>query len=123
MQRVYIVNFYIIRIFHSDTSNVINMNVFVRLFAHIPLSFNALYSHLHLSLFHRCLLLQTLAFHLHLHLRVSCHSMCLVSLVLYIRLNTLTFIFLTTSETHKFECGSFILLQLPQYLFTLILQG
>ena len=39
------------------------------------------------------LLLQTLASNLHLHLHVSCHFMCLVSLVLDIRLNTLTFKF------------------------------
>ena len=36
-----------------------------------------------------CLLLQTLASNLHLHLQVSCKSVCLVSFVLEIRLNTL----------------------------------
>ena len=66
------------------------------------LSINSLHSHLHLSSFQRCLLLQMLASNLHLHLYVSCHSVCLVSLVLDIRLNTLTFKFFTTSQTHNF---------------------
>ena len=35
--------------------------------SHTPLSINSLHSHLHLSSFQRCLLLQTLAFSLHLH--------------------------------------------------------
>ena len=69
----------------------------------------------------RCLLLQTLASSLHLHLQVSYNFVCLVSLVLHIRLNTLTFMFLTTSGTHIFEYGSLILLQIPLYLFSLIL--
>ena len=85
------------------------------------LSINFLHSHLHLSLFQRCLLLQTHASNLHLHLQVSCHSMCLVSLVLEIRVNTLKFMFLTTSGTYNFAYGSLILLQLPLHLFTLIL--
>ena len=67
--------------------------------SHIPLSINSLHSHLHLSSFQRCLLLQTLASNLHLHLQVSCHSLCLVSLFLGIRLKMLTFIFLTKSGT------------------------
>ena len=54
-------------------------------FSHIHLSINYLHSHLSLSLFQRCLLLQTLASNLYLHLHVSCHSMCLVSLVLDIK--------------------------------------
>ena len=49
---------------------------------HTPLSINYLHSQLHLSSFQRCLLLQTLLSSLHLHLHISCHSMCLVSLVL-----------------------------------------
>ena len=61
---------------------------------HTPLSINSLHSHLHLSSFQRCLLLQTLESSLHLHLQVSCHFMCLVALVLDIRLNTLAFKFL-----------------------------
>ena len=73
-----------------------------------------------LSLFQRCLLLQTLASDLHLHLQVSCHSMCLVSLVLDTRLNTLTFMLLTISGTHNFVYGLLILSQLPLYVFTLI---
>ena len=68
----------------------------------LPLSINSLHSHLHLSLFHLCLLLQILVSSLNLHLQVSCHFICLVSLVLEIRLNTLTFIFLLTSGTHNF---------------------
>ena len=64
-----------------------------------PLSINSLHSHLHLLSFQRCLLLQTLPSNLHLHLHVSCHSICLVSLVLDIRLNTLTFTFLTILGT------------------------
>ena len=91
--------------------------------SHNPLSINSLHSHLHLSLFHLCLLLQTLASNLHLHLQVSCYSICLVSLDLDIRLNTLTFMFLTTSETHNFAYGSLTLLQLPLHLLTLILKG
>ena len=42
--------------------------------SHTLLSINSLHSHQHLSLFQRCLLLQTLASNLHLHLHVSCHS-------------------------------------------------
>ena len=58
--------------------------------SHIPLSINYLHSHLHLSPFHLCLLLQTLASTLNLHLQALCDSACLVLLVLDIRLNTLT---------------------------------
>ena len=79
----------------------------------MPLSINYLHSHLYLSSFQRYLLLQTLASNLHLHLHVLCYSMCLVLLVLEIRLNTLTFKFLTTSGTHSFAYGLLILLQLP----------
>ena len=50
--------------------------------SHEPLSINSLHSHLHLSSFQRCLLLQTLPSNIDLHLHVSCHFMCLVSLVL-----------------------------------------
>ena len=78
---------------------------------------------MHLSLFQRCLLLQTLPSSLHLHLQVSCYSMCLVSLVLDIKLTTLTFKFFTTSETHSFAYGSLILWQLPVHLLILILKG
>ena len=35
--------------------------------SHIPLSINSLHSHRYLSLFQRCLLLQTIASNLHLH--------------------------------------------------------
>ena len=62
--------------------------------SHFPLSIDSLHSHLDLSLFQCCLLLQTLASNLNLHLQVSCHSMRLVSLVLDIRLDTLTFMHL-----------------------------
>ena len=49
--------------------------------------------------------------------------MCLASLVLPIRLNVLTFKFLTTSATHSFAYGLLILLQLPSHLLTSILKG
>ena len=75
--------------------------------SHIPLSINSLHSHLYLSSFHLCLLLQTLASNLHLYLQVSYHSMYLISLVLDIGLNTLTFMFLTK---HDFAYEPLILL-------------
>ena len=83
----------------------------------IPLSINSLHSHLNLSLVQPCLLLETLVSNLHLHLQVSRHFIYLVSLVLEIRLNTLIFMFLTTSGTHNFAHGSLILLQLLLHLF------
>ena len=90
----------------------------IHLLLHIPLSINHLHSHLDLSSFHLCLLLQTLASNLHLHLQVLCHSVYLVSLVLDIRLNTLTLMFLITSGTHNFAYELLILLQLHCiYLF------
>ena len=55
---------------------------------HIPWSVNSLHSHQHLSSFHLYLLLQKLASNLHLYLQISCHSICLFSLVIDIRLNT-----------------------------------
>ena len=67
--------------------------------SHSPLSTNSLHSHLHLSLFHRCLLLQIILSNLHIHLQVSCHFMCLVSLVNVSKLNTLTFKSFTVSGT------------------------
>ena len=88
--------------------------------SHVYLLINSSHSHLHLSLFHLCLLL-TLASNLHLHSQVSCHSVCLVSLVRGIRLNTLAFMFLTTSGTQNFAYRSLILLQLPLHLFASIL--
>ena len=46
--------------------------------SHSLLSINSsLHSHLHLSSFHLCLLLQTLESNLHLQIQVLCHSMCL----------------------------------------------
>ena len=90
--------------------------------SHIPLSINSLHSHRYLSLFQRCLLLQTIASNLHLHLQVSCHFICLVSLVLDIKLNTLTFEFFTTSGTQIFAYVSLILLQLPLHLLVLTLK-
>ena len=91
--------------------------------SHIPLSINYLHSHLHLFLFQRCLLLQTIPSNLHLHLHFSCHSINLVSVVLDIRLNTLIFKIFTISGTQIFEYGSLILLQLPLHLLILILKG
>ena len=65
---------------------------------HLLSSIKSLHSHLYLSLFHICLLLQTLSSNLHLHLQVSCHFICLVSLFLDIRLNDLIFVSLIASE-------------------------
>ena len=59
---------------------------------HAPLSVNYLHLHLYLSLFQYCSVLQTTASNVHSHLHVSCHFMCLISLVLNIRLNTLDWI-------------------------------
>ena len=95
--------FFIIQILaHSD---LLGFQIYP--LSHTPLSINSLHSHLHLSSFQRCLLLQTFASSLHLHLHVSCHFMSLVSLVFYIGLNTLTFKFFTTSGTHIFAYGSY----------------
>ena len=91
--------------------------------SHTPLSINSLQSHLHLSSFHHCLLLQMLVSILHLHLHLSYHFMCLVSLVLDIRLNILTFKFFITSGTQISAYGSLILLQIPLHLLILILNG
>ena len=88
-----------------------------------PLSINSLLSHRHLSLFQRYLLLQTIASNLHSHLHVSCHFIFFVSLVLDIRLNTLTFKSFTTSGTQILAYGSLILLQLPLHLLVLTLKG
>ena len=98
-----------------------SLNIHQHPLLHTPLSVNSLHSHLHLSLFQRCLLLQTFASNLHLHLHVSCHSMSLVSLVLDIILNT--FKFFTTLGTHIFAYGSLILVQLRLHLLALILKG
>ena len=91
--------------------------------SHTSLSINSLYSHLHLFLFQRCLLLQTIASNLHLHLHFSYHSINLVSLVYDIKLNTLTFKSFIRLGTQIFEYGLLILLQLPLHLLVLILQG
>ena len=91
--------------------------------SHTPLSINSLHSHLHLSSFHRCLLLQIILSNLHIHLHDSCHFMCLVSLVIVFKLNTLTFKFFVASGTQILAYGSLILLRLPVHLFTLMLKG
>ena len=55
--------------------------------SHTPLSIkSSLHSHLHLSLFQICLLLQKAEVNLHTHLQVSCHIMFRVSFTLYIKL-------------------------------------
>ena len=90
--------------------------------SHIPLSTNSLHSNLHLSSFHRYLLLQTLALNINMHLQVSCHLICLVSLIIFIKLNTLTSMFFIVSGTHNLAYGSLILLQFPLHLFTLTLK-
>ena len=59
-------------------------------------------SHLHLSSLQRFLSLQALPFSLHLHLHISCHSMCLVLLVIDFRLNTLTFKFFYSIRNTQF---------------------
>ena len=77
----------------------------ISLISHLPLSINSLHSNLHLSSFQRCLLLQTLASSLHLNLNVSFHSIYLASLAFDNRLNSLTFMHLTTREIHNFAYG------------------
>ena len=84
---------------------------------------NYLHSHLHLFSFILCLLLKTLASSLHLHLHVSHHFTCLVSLVLDIRINTLTIKIFTTLGTQIFAYGLLIFLQLPLHLLVVILKG
>ena len=64
------------------------------------------------------LLLKTFASNLHIHFQVSCHSICIFLFVLEIRLNTLTFMFLTIRGTRRFPYGSIKLLQQPVHLFT-----
>ena len=86
--------------------------------SHIPFSTKSLHSHLNLSSFHFCLLLQTAAVNLHMHLQICCHIICLVSFILEIKLNALTFMFLIMSGTHNLSYGSLILLQLPSTTFT-----
>ena len=49
--------------------------------------------------------------------------MCFVSLVNVIKLNTLTFKFFTLSGTQILVHGSFMLLQMPLHLLTLMLKG
>ena len=73
---------------HQDLSHSQLQGFQIDSLSHTPLLINSLHSHLHLSSFHHCLLLQTLASNLHSHVYISCHSMCLVSLVLGFRLNT-----------------------------------
>ena len=58
-----------------------------------------------------------------MHFQVSYRFMCLVSLALDIRLNTLTFKSFTVSGTQIFAYGSLMLLQLPLHLFILTLKG
>ena len=60
-------------------------------------------SHLHLSSFYICLLLQTATLNLHTHLQVSCHNICLISLIIDIRLNTSTFIFFNSVRNAQFS--------------------
>ena len=78
-----------------------------------------IYIHLHFNHFH----LQIILSNLHMHLQVSCHFICLISLVYDIRLNTLTFKYLTVSGTQIFAYELLMLLLLPLHLFILILKG
>ena len=80
--------------------------------SHTSLSINPLHSDQHLSLFQRCLSLQTIACNLHIHLHVSWNFICLVSFILEIRLNTFTFKSFTTSGFPFFAYRLLILLQL-----------
>ena len=90
--------------------------------SYLPLSINSLHSHSHFSLFPCFLSLETLVSNLYLHLQVSCHSICLILFVPDIRLNTLTFTFLTTSGgTHNLSYGSVLLFQLSMNLFASVL--
>ena len=68
-------------------------------------------------------MLQIIPFNLHMHLHDLCHFIDLVSLVLDIKLNALTFNFFTISGTQIFAYESLILLQLPLHLFILTLKG
>ena len=81
------------------------------------------HSHLHLSLFHFCLLLQIIGSNLHTHLQLSFHFICFVLFFHDIKSNTFAVIFLTTFGTHTLEYGLLILLQYTMHLFTLILNG
>ena len=93
-----------------------------QIFYHIFLYQLILYIHISIYLYSNVvLLLQTLVPNLHLQLQVSCYSTYLASLGLDIRLSTLMFMFLATSETHSFAYGWLILLQLPLHLFVLTL--
>ena len=88
----YTYNFYNLNILQHRMIYHIHTRIPNKSLSHIPLSINCIHSHLHLSSFHLCcLLLQTLPSNLHLHFQVLCHFMCLVSLVLDIRLNTILF--------------------------------
>ena len=91
--------------------------------SHTPLSINSLQSHQHLSLFQCCLSLQTIESNLHSYLHVSCHFIFFISLVLDIKLNTLTLKSSTTSRTHIFVYRSLISLQLPLHLLVLTVKG
>ena len=52
-----------------------------------------------------------------MHLQVSRDFMCLVSLVVDMRLNTLTFKSFTVSGTQIFASGLLLVLQLPLHFF------
>ena len=112
----------LVNITYSITSHSQLLGFHVYPFPQTPLSINSMHSHLHLFLFHLCLLLQIILSSLHMHLRDSCHFICLVLLVLYIRLNTLTFKSFVTSASQILALGSLILLQLPLHLFILTLK-
>ena len=77
--------------------------------SHVPQSINSLHSHLHLSSFYLCLLLQTLAFNLQLHLQALCYSICLVSLffdIKYFKSYRLNNLKMRKSGTHNLVYGS-----------------
>ena len=102
---------------HSH-SQILELQKKISSLSHMPLSINLLLYQLLLLLLQCCLLLKTFASNLHIHFQVSCHSICIFLFVIEIRLNTLTFMFLTIRGTRRFPYGSIILLQLPVHLFT-----
>ena len=79
------------------------------------------HSHLHLSLLHFCLLLQTIGSNLQTYLQLSWKVICFVLFVNVIKSNILTVTFLTISGIYTLEYGLLILLQFPLHLFILML--
>ena len=81
------------------------------------------HSHLHLFLFHFCLLSQTIESSLQTHLQLSWKVICFVVFTNVIKSNIFTVTFFIISGMHTLAYGLMILLQFPLHLFTLILYG